>query len=121
MHAEYSSCMYKIHQWNRQHANAARLFVDIMEDVQENMQEDVDTFKQKYSSNLHAQAAEINRCRSLTKDFWRLALTYIEVADGSSSDYRSRHQRFVIDVKPIDQLPGYESESDPVYNFPTSK
>ena len=64
--------------------------------------------------------AEVNRCRSITKDFWREVRThreaYGEFTPSAQEEYQARHTRFVAIVKPLDILPGYENEPSYVYD-----
>lgn len=108
LHKDYSVCMRIIKKWNdAHHQDAGKVFVDVMEG------------HKPATNELRAEVEEINRCRSLTKDFWRVTFDYLEKAEPARKDeYRSRHERFVKAVKPIDVLPGYEDESDAVYSFP---
>jgi len=121
-HNEYSKCMREIVRWNNKYGkDAGSTFANAMAEVEDDETPDK-TAKSKFTKETRRQAEEINRCRSLTKDFWRLAFSYLKHVDVDiRNDYRSRHTRFVSTVQPIDKLPGYEDEPKTVYEFPYAK
>jgi hypothetical protein len=66
------------------------------------------------NSTRDAEISKVNSCRSLTKDHWELVIAWAEeYRDLLAEDpqkrekYRSRYNRFVRLVQPLDRLDGY--------------
>lgn len=66
-------------------------------------------------------ALEVNRCRSLCKDFWRDAYALFDIDEGLGEHklktWANRHHRFKEQVKSLEVLEGYvhDGEEDYVY------
>jgi len=57
---------------------------------------------------------QINKCRSLTKEFWADTYRWLDRNCDCHEDklktWASRHDRFIQQVKPIDTLPDYDPQ-----------
>jgi hypothetical protein len=58
------------------------------------------------------EAKEVNRCRSLAKDYWEFAYSWLDrgchCSDRKLEYLKDRHTRFVQEVKKITPLPNYK-------------
>ena len=106
LHADYSPAMAFLFQFKRNHPDYAKVFVD-------NYQ----------APNATEELKNVNRCRSLTKDYWRMIRSYCETrgCDASTDitvrEWKHQHARFVTVVQPIDHLEGYDDGEKELYEW----
>lgn len=98
-HRETSECMAAFYGFKNKHGNDyADRFVEQMR-----------------ARNRTEEVEKINKCRSRAKDHWELVIAWAEEYQDILREkhldklqkYRSRYQRFVDIVKPLDKLEGY--------------
>lgn len=108
---EYNRCMHVIAQWQSKNAS------------------DPGSALKTALANNDVEAEKVNDCRSVTKDFWRMATLVLERAPcgGKKRDSPwvqelvSRHADFVKVVQPIDVLDGYSDDDRWVYRMFSKK
>jgi hypothetical protein len=109
-HPGYSSCMRTMYNWQHKYG----------EKYAEEFVRQADLSDPNQLKNLELE--EVNRCRSLCKDYWRKVLhlvTEFEVTNNEEfKEYKARHKRFKRIVQPLDKLDHYEEEPTYVYEFP---
>lgn len=101
MHKEYSRCMFDLYDFTKQHETQNNNYAQ--------------EFKEKMIGNPteRMEVKRVNECRSTTKDFWRLVSIYKNtygLTEDEKNAYKTRHNRFVTLVKPLDTLPDYTPE-----------
>lgn len=102
-HAAYSECMFLLSQFKAKNGDKYG-----------------DEFAKKMSGDATKRAGvkEENRCRSVTKDYWRMVHSF-SAAYGLGEDeaeFRERHRRFKELVQPL-RLPNYADVEDDVFDF----
>jgi len=97
---DYSMCMSKAAVWHRTHAAPGEAFVAAM-----------------LAPTIDAEAADVNACRSLCKEYWRAGreLVRLDIIDEEKQELEARHARFVALFQPLDKLPGYDARDMLVY------
>ena len=108
-HLGYSKCMYVITEWNDRYKDSAG----------EEFARQLDVASR--SAQFHDEIEQVNRCRSITKDFWRASIAYIErfpLDIEQVKAQREDHGRFVAQVGPLDQGLYKNERSERVFRFP---
>ena len=107
-HREYSDCMECIYDYERMKGdNYAAVFQKEM-------------IPEDRAAPRSEEVKHVNRCRSVTKDYWRFAsYFYSQHANAAEKlELKAQHAWFVKLVRPLDKLPGYDNNPTDLYTLP---
>ena len=119
---------FELDKEHRKHSQCIEVITRFKKRVEENTKEKVpydEVFKQGMDGPVKQRSdeiVEINKCRSITKGYWRMVDKYLSAYSGfvdqdEIEEMKKKHSRFVELVKPLDILDGYTDQEKLVYKM----